>query len=178
MPKDSAVEDFITNMSLLEAGAVVHTASSVDKVILTVPTCLADSFEEECINTRRPISRTNFRQTAAVDDNLDSTAQASNDQISTPSEQTVSPLRFSSSIQQASSSSSSSRHRVSTFSHYSSIIVTRKSRISAESDYRKEMAELLTSFSAHPCPDLASIFDFEDSGGDLNEVDLSFLELE
>ncbi|KAL3776527.1 hypothetical protein HJC23_009724 [Cyclotella cryptica] len=52
MPKDSAVEDFITNMSLLEAGAVVHTASSVDKVILTVPTCLADSFEEECINTR------------------------------------------------------------------------------------------------------------------------------
>eukprot|EP00804_Cyclotella_cryptica_P006789 CCRYP_021046-RA/>CCRYP_021046-RA protein AED:0.09 eAED:0.09 QI:373/1/0.5/1/0/0/2/0/234 len=234
MPKCSSIEDFIRHVPLLEAGAVVHTASSFDQIILAVPTRLADSFEEECIDTselsqediqrirdedpfmyhsilqhfrkirsssfapdrdgvddelgwgsRYPadtaagghtISRTNFRQTVTVNNNPGPTAQASNDQTATSSEQSISPLRFSSSTQQV--SSSSSWHRVSTFSPYSTSIVTRKRRISAEADYRKEMAELVTSLSVHPRPDLASIFDFDDSGGDFDKVDLSFLELE
>eukprot|EP00804_Cyclotella_cryptica_P009808 CCRYP_016253-RA/>CCRYP_016253-RA protein AED:0.30 eAED:0.30 QI:0/-1/0/1/-1/1/1/0/166 len=51
MPKNCSVEDFLGNMSLLEAGAVLHTSSSVDQNILTVPCRLAESFEEECIDT-------------------------------------------------------------------------------------------------------------------------------
>eukprot|EP00804_Cyclotella_cryptica_P006790 CCRYP_021044-RA/>CCRYP_021044-RA protein AED:0.18 eAED:0.18 QI:162/-1/0/1/-1/1/1/0/233 len=233
MPKNCSIEDFITNMSLLEARAVVHTVSSVDQTILTVPSRLADSYQEESIDISEltqqgiqrirdedpfmyhsilqhlrkmrsssfisnrdgvddelgwerhcpadtagghPISCTNFWQTAAVANNPDPPEQAYNDQISTSSEQTVSPLRLSSSSQQV--SSSSSWRRRSTFSHISSSIVTRTRRISAEADDRKEMAELVTSFSAHPHLDVASIFDLDNSGGDFDEVDLSFLEHE
>eukprot|EP00804_Cyclotella_cryptica_P009822 CCRYP_016255-RA/>CCRYP_016255-RA protein AED:0.21 eAED:0.21 QI:0/-1/0/1/-1/1/1/0/220 len=220
---------------MLEAGTIVHTASSVDQTILTVPSRLADSFREQAIDISEltqqdiqrirdedpfmyhsilqhlrkmrsssftpdrdgvddelgweshcpadtvagyPILLTNIWQTAAVDYNPNPTEQASNDQISTSSEQTVSPLRFSSSSHQASSCYSSPWRRRSTSSHISSSIVTRKRRISAEADDRKEMAELVTSFSAHPRPDLASIFDLDNSGGDFDEVDLSFLEHE
>jgi hypothetical protein len=124
--------------------------------------------------------------TAYVDSNRGTTTPASNAQASNESQQPISAVtrqtrHLSLSPQQV--PSSSTLRRQGPFSQgvpaYSTGVVTRKRRLSVETDCRKEMADLIASLPSIPRSDLTSLFE-RDNGTDteLDAVDLSFLGLE
>ncbi|KAL7474546.1 hypothetical protein ACHAW6_000517 [Cyclotella cf. meneghiniana] len=124
--------------------------------------------------------------TAYVDGNRGTTTPASNAPASNESLQPVSavtrqPRRPSSSSQPGPSSCSS--HGQELFSRNSLVhstgVVTRKRRLSVETDCREKMAELVASLPSTSRSDMDSMFEFDnDTDSNLYEVDLSFLGLE
>ncbi|KAL7521787.1 hypothetical protein ACHAWX_006469 [Stephanocyclus meneghinianus] len=127
-----------------------------------------------------------LRHTAYVDINRGTAtpalnAQASNESLQPLSAVTRQPRRPSSSSQPVPSSCSSHGHEPSSQNSpvQSTGVVTRKRRLSVETDCRQEMADLVASFPSTSRSDMDSMFEFDnDTDSYLDAVDLSFLGLE
>ncbi|KAL3779599.1 hypothetical protein HJC23_008901 [Cyclotella cryptica] len=127
-----------------------------------------------------PYPCTIFEDNVYVDHSNSTSSHASNSHASIAASQhcvshaCTQLFRLSSSLQQV-PASYSSRHQ-GTLSEsspsYSTCVVTRKSRISVETDFCREMADLMASLSGHTHSDLASMFQWNsDSDSDLQQVD-------
>ncbi|KAL7476687.1 hypothetical protein ACHAW6_002532 [Cyclotella cf. meneghiniana] len=108
-------------------------------------------------------------------------AQASNESLQPVSAVTRQPCRPSSSSQPVPSScfSHDQEPLSQTSPVHSTGVVTRKRRLTVETDCRQEMAELVATFPTTSRSDMDSMFEFEnDTDSNLDAVDLSFLGLE